>query len=1337
MAHISLKKKVMAATIAMTMGLGATTVVAPVSGAQTMALLQSDSQTVRAAYEPLPDDVTQQTESSLLDRKNEENISVNLLGTGKGPGWCIDYAIPSPSNDPADYELRKLTGQSGNYGDSTSINADIETAAIHVTKQMIKEYNLSSFDRSNEKIKKLNYVLQALLTNNLSALNQIRADIDEGKYISTADFREFTGFDINYVRLAPEDRGQGLADYRLVKNDAAFSKVAQDVNDSEYITVLLPKDYTLNPNKMDNFTTQRLITVEQPGLELTPKPTPTPEQTTTQEQPSSEPSTSQETTTPETTTPESSKETTTPKSSEPTTSKETTKPSEPKSSTVTETTTATKVNNTTETVTKYEYHYEYTWIFNYQQTYREINVSKKVSGSWDYTVIKGGDLVTVEKKDGTLVITPKDGAKGEVTIVVTDSKGNTHEYTINIDNSAKNQNGGSNTTNITNINVTVNVTGGSSEQVTNSRIIWLPSGGDFRIISGGDNVNVENKNGQLVITPKPGSNGKTAVIEILDRDGNPVQRVNVDITITTEVSENEEKLVNGGQIIIENTGKRHFEKGEDLVTVTEKNGQLVIEPRPGKSGQAILVIEDKWGNKHRYIINVINNVTVIERTLTLENGATTKIDIQGEWTHRIKSGEEFVNVEKNGNKLVIEGVKDKNGTAVVEILDKNGQVIARYTVVVNNTTQQIVTNVVERDITDRTDFTVSRGNEGNTLKIVKGEDLVNWKDEKGILSVKPKAGANGTLVIEERNANGDLLTKYVINITPEKVQEIRREITTQQIINIGGDNLTVVEGEGLVDINKSTDKWKITPKDGSNGELIIEDRDDEGRANIRYIITIKPAQPKVTEINISITNTVTGKVSIDKNSTVKVIEGKDKVDASNDGGTLVITPKDGATGKAVIEVKNPDGTITHYVVDITQTEVKDHKVTIINPGKDSDSNNNSESGSLVIDVKPGNTVEVVEGDADLVVIDKRGDNVVIRPNEYKAGQSGTIVVEERDANGNPVNRYEIEIVGKNPGKGGDQSGTITVTEKNPSKGSLTIETPGKGGSIVVKDGNGKDVTGEYNVKDNGDGTYTIIRKDDKPLNGKLEIVWTSEDGKNTSTTGTIVIEGNGDKGSNPGKITVIEKDPSNGIIKITAPGEGGKITIKDGGKDVTGEYEIKDNGDGTYTITRKEGKPINGDLTITWTSPNGKKVTNNVNITVNTGSSRGEGGSSNPACIGAISLLSLPLLLAIPVGILSQVQVPGFENVSAQLNAAIQEANTQLQKGLGVFNEDRAGKAAGVDAAAAQVAPLIGAGAAAVASIAVIAGIGAGVLHACDVVDLNEASSNGSSSNGGSSSREQ
>mgnify|MGYP006968463653 CR=1 FL=1 len=57
--------------------------------------------------------------------------------------------------------------------------------------------------------------------------------------------------------------------------------------------------------------------------------------------------------------------------------------------------------------------------------------------------------------------------------------------------------------------------------------------------------------------------------------------------------------------------------------------------------------------------------------------------------------------------------------------------------------------------------------------------------------------------------------------------------------------------------------------------------------------------------------------------------------------------------------------------------------------------------------------------------------------------------------------------------------------------------------------------------------------------------------------------------------------------------------------------------------------------------------------------------------------LTAPLLLAIPVGILSQVQIPGLEGVSAQINGAIQDANNRIQQGLGIYDEDRAQRAAG------------------------------------------------------------
>ena len=1193
----------MAATIAMTMGLGATTVVAPDAGAQTLQLLKSPSAEVVQQYDKL----SQEDEKSFHDGQANAKGGSGLLNSEFGLGWCIDNRLALPTTDSGSYEVRKLTGQSGNYGNSLSIDPDIEKAAIAVTKKMIEDYKAGREGEVSVK----NRVLQALLSNNLGYLNDVREPIHYSKadaFISNGQFEELTGFSI---QRAPKVQ-KGRTNFYLEKT-GAFDSATADVNSGEYVTVLVPKNYNINPNPKRDWTTQRLLTVEQPGLNLEPKPseTPTPEQSTTQEQPTPAP---KPTPTPE-------------QSTEPTSAKETTSTA---TTTRTEVSRVTEVNRVTEVVK--EYHYHYTYIYNYNKYESTIDVSSNVSGSWNFEVKEGGDLAEVVKENGKLVIKPKPGAKGTVTIVVTDAKGNTHEYTVNVDYTDINKND-------SNHNVVVNGGGSNNRSVT----ITLPSDGSHKVVRGGEWASVKEENGKLIVTPKPGSNGKTVVIEILDGNGNTVDTVNVNITVNTKTETHVENIVAGGKIRIENKGSFEFTKGKDLVNVEEKNGELIITPKPNTKGQTVLVVTDEWGNKDQYTINVDTKVNVDKRTITLQDGGKSEITISGDWTHRVVSGDDNVNVTKNGNTLVVEGVPGKNGQAVIEILDENNQVIGRYTFVVTTTEQKVTTNVVRESIDDLTDFSITPGASSNTLKIVQGGNFVTTDENNGKLLVKPKQGSKGTVVVEERTSDNQLLTKWEITITPADIPEERREITDNGSITITGENLTVTKGEKLVNVTKDGDKTLFKPKAGANGEFVIEVRDEEGRTTHRLIITVKPTQPKTTDINVKLENTGSSSatITVDKNSKHTVIEGEKKVEVTREGGQLIIKPKNGETGKAVIEVKNPDGSTTNYKVDITEGKVPQRNVTIVNTSGDS-SNGRVQSGELTVDVKPGNDVKVVEGDKDLVVIDKQDDKVVVRPNEDKPGQSGKLIIEERDPNGNPVKRYEI------------------------------------------------------------------------------------------------VIEGNGDKGGNAGTITVTDKDPENGIVEITAPGKGGEITIKDGDKDVTGEFDVKDNGDGTWTLTRKDGKPLSGNLTISWTSPDGTTVTNNVNITVNTGSSKVRGGgSSNPACVGAISLLSLPLLLAIPAGILSQVQVPGFEHVSAQLNAAIQRANTDMQKGLGIFNEDRAANAAGIDAAASQVAPLIGAGAAAVAAIAVIAGIGAGVLHACDVVDLNEASSNGSSSNGGSSSREQ
>ena len=78
---------------------------------------------------------------------------------------------------------------------------------------------------------------------------------------------------------------------------------------------------------------------------------------------------------------------------------------------------------------------------------------------------------------------------------------------------------------------------------------------------------------------------------------------------------------------------------------------------------------------------------------------------------------------------------------------------------------------------------------------------------------------------------------------------------------------------------------------------------------------------------------------------------------------------------------------------------------------------------------------------------------------------------------------------------------------------------------------------------------------------------------------------------------------------------------------------------------------------------------------------KGSSAELDGKCIAGIVGLTAPLLLAIPLGILSQVQIPGLEGVSAQINGAIQDANTRIQQGLGIYNADRAQRAAGIQGA--------------------------------------------------------
>ncbi|WP_371441227.1 hypothetical protein, partial [Corynebacterium sp. HMSC036D02] len=146
---------------------------------------------------------------------------------------------------------------------------------------------------------------------------------------------------------------------------------------------------------------------------------------------------------------------------------------------------------------------------------------------------------------------------------------------------------------------------------------------------------------------------------------------------------------------------------------------------------------------------------------------------------------------------------------------------------------------------------------------------------------------------------------------------------------------------------------------------------------------------------------------------------------------------------------------------------------------------------------------------------------------------------------------------------------------------------------------------------------------------------------------------------------------------------------------------------------------------------NGKEIDRvEVEVEKPSGSSDGSGSSDlsskpNQRCINTGLGVGIPLLFLIPVGLASQMNIPGLKDFVAPINKQIRDLNTQLQKQAGVFNGPLAGKMAGIDAQlkrfgvdhqqAAGAVALIAAGALAIGLIADACAPGAG-------------SSNGSSS---------
>ncbi|MDC7109386.1 hypothetical protein [Corynebacterium afermentans] len=1249
--NANLKKRIMATMVAGAVAFGGAAAVAPAADADVR--ITSQYSTLDSAVEQVAVD---------YNLKQEWNRDSGQYQTPFGPGWCIDRHLDVPRTNTA-YEVRKLDGTSGFYGfngdmgGNLKIDEDIERAAINLTKLMLTDVKQGK----NADAKAKNVALQALLSNNKETLNLLRGwvagsrnvHVPGVKPVTPQQFLQWTGFEVRKSYF--EQSGQ--ANYYLAKNDAASSRL--NVKDGEYVTILLPRSYNVYEDLSKEPTNQRIVTIAQPGLE------------------GFEPDVKEE--------PKPSTSTTTTVAPGPTVTATATATAAPETKVESTTVTSTQreEKTTTKVVERYFRHFSYAFDFRFSEKSEEIEV--KDLGSWEIDFVDDSNgLVEVTKEvreDGTAIlkITPKKEGSGKVRIVVVDNEGNRHEYVIDVVNES--------TTVETTGEVTVNNHYFNVGVSGVNQSIDIPAGWDYEIVAGNGLVTTEEKDGKLNVKINDGvvrGNVKIVVFEKDDKGektGNKnVYEFNIDATSDKYTQTRVIGNANSYKLDIEADipNKPEIVSGEDLIESIEKrDGSWIITPKPNAEGKVVLKAVDVDGNTYTYTLDIKPgaNVLVDVETRLIEEGTTVDVKAGKDWKLEQTGGDEanWEIVETDGGFKINNKV---NGTGIFNLYApdenaKDGRVLVGvYTIVAKPKEEDAEYEVPKftQDLEDRNTAQFKPGNEGNTFEIIEGEDNATLiKTEDGKFRVLPNPGFEGKIVVAEKSPNGKTVAEWTLNVTKGDVEEkVINDVESKDELNISVKNQRIVKGERLID---RIENGKVYFKEGAEGQVIIENLNSRDLPFQRWTINVTPSAPREENIKLEGSSKLT--LTLPEGSDYEVTD-ESLVDVTKDGNTIVVTPKDGAEGTTQVKVKNDRGVYVIYNIDVvpgangkggsSESREQNFKLT--------------EDGSFTITRINKNEIRVENGEEHVnVELDEKTGKWVLTP-KGKDSVGKTVTVVEVDKNDKVVKRHTIEIV--------EQPTPLRFVEERV---------------VYERDINDKIVPGKNN-------TLHVVRGKDLITNaapdskGQLFIQPTED------KHGTILVEERDSKG-NPVRLVEMEiPRTSEGLTPPQldwkgTPDKGIDINVKGGENSV--EVYVCYNDDCTKKKRLEPGKEIevgeDGNLRVLPGAhldggkklmvvpvENGKVLDKDkviINITQQDTTVQEQGSSSelDGKCIASLVGLSAPLLLAIPVGILSQVQIPGLEGVSAQINDAMRQANDRIQRGLGIYDEDRAQRAAGFQGA--------------------------------------------------------
>lgn len=951
---------------------------------------------------------------------------------------------------------------------------------------------------------------------------------------------------------------------------------------------------------------------------------------------------------------------------------------------------------------------------------KTIELPGNIKGDWTWEITQGEDIVSVDVTgDRQITITPRDGFEGEgiVEIVITDDEGTQHVFRLKVTNTVNVET--STSVKVNNFFYTIDPTSNNTVKIIEKNpgetFEWVfvdQNGNRYKPESG--KIEVKDDNGRVRVEVKDPELRGNVVVRVTDKDDNVRENI-VTVEHSKTVFNYQQEILNTSTAVVERRGGSYtVTEGEDLVDIEITGDNYRITPKPGSTGKVTIVFTDADGNKYNYTLTIRpDEAEAIKRESDIAFEQTVEILYQENWRYELRGADGLAEVnpgkDDNGKNVWVVKPKDPNGgTVYVDIFDGEHK-IGEWTVNIapKRDIDTVDVDARERKVTDRAVVDIYRGFEGwenlpgNKLEIKEGEDLLDLErsemPDDGNWKLVFKPGAKGTIrVVESQHFMEDTneigadgkpkqkpvakpVTEFTYVVTPSEAVEKTYNITADNELTLYGTKLKIVQGRELLagDPQDGKGELRLDIKRDAEGKLVIENQAESGHVIERYVINIsKGREATIVPSTSQLTWNGTARIPAAQDDEWKVKEGSNLVELKRDGEFLRITPVGQGEGTVVIEMSDKRGKWGEYHINVVapQNAVRVYDYTI--------STNAAFRATLA---QAGNRFQLTEGAENFDAPKQENGEWILRPKQDAAGKKGVVV--EYDKNGREINRYNLTITQGFTAKAREQRLAVRVSDK------VDFPYAKNGGDFTIVSG-GEFVDGVHTTDKNGLKVYRVtpkegsvgqtVRLEERNDQGEvIRVAYVSIVADDAISAEGETIQTNSNL---PG--AKIENNTTNGSVTINFPKGVADIAITDGADKIE---RIEDIDGGGVRIIPKDGLNTEEIIKYILLTEKGAQawdegaVKVNVKTTVKDGR---KGSSEDEKCLAAVLPTVLtPLLLGIPVGLLAQVQIPGLEEVSAQVNGAIRQANDYLQRGLGVYDRERAAAAAGIQGKLAAVNP--------------------------------------------------